>query len=99
MSQHDGVLDNQPGANFRADVNNALAAIFSNHSGATEPTTTYAYQWWADTTTGKLKIRNAANNAWVEVGNLADANLGLALSSAVYTKEETMKLIAFLGGL
>jgi hypothetical protein len=23
--------------------------------------------WWADTTTGILKIRNSANNAWVEL--------------------------------
>jgi hypothetical protein len=37
----------------------------------------YAYQWWPDTTTGLLKLRNAANSAWVTVGTLADANLGL----------------------
>jgi len=37
----------------------------------------YAYQWWADTTTGLLKIRNAANSAWVTIGTLASANLGL----------------------
>jgi len=37
----------------------------------------YAYQWWADTTTGLLKIRNSANSAWVTIGTLASANLGL----------------------
>ena len=37
----------------------------------------YAYQWWADTTTGLLKIRNAANSSWVTIGTLASANLGL----------------------
>jgi hypothetical protein len=42
-----------------------------------QPSTTYAYQWWSDTTTGLLLIRNAANSAWVTVGTLADANLGL----------------------
>jgi len=44
--------------------------IVSNNSGATEPGTMYAYQWWADTTTGLLKIRNAANNAWVTLREL-----------------------------
>jgi hypothetical protein len=77
MAQHDYVIANQSGAAFRADLNNALAAIVSQNSGAAEPSTTYAYQWWADTTTGLLKIRNAANNAWITVGTLADANLGL----------------------
>ena len=77
MAQHDYIIANQSGAAFRADLNNGLAAIVSQNSGATQPSTTYAYQWWADTTTGLLKIRNAANNAWITVGTLADANLGL----------------------
>jgi hypothetical protein len=77
MAQHDYVIENQSGAAFRADLNNGLAAIVSQNSGTSQPSTTYAYQWWADTTTGLLKIRNAANNAWVTVGTLADVNLGL----------------------
>ena len=77
MAQHDYIIANQSGAAFRADLNNGLAAIVSQNSGATQPSTTYAYQWWADTTTGLLKIRNAANSAWITVGTLADANLGL----------------------
>lgn len=81
MSQHDYVLDNDTGANFRADANNALAAIVSNNSGLTEPATMYAYQWWADTTTGLLKIRNAANDAWITLGSLSSANLGALLKT------------------
>ena len=77
MAQHDYIIANQSGAAFRADLNNGLAAIVSQNSGATQPSTTYAYQWWADTTTGLLKIRNAANNAWITVGTLADTNFGL----------------------
>lgn len=77
MAQHDYVLANQSGLGFRSDANNALAAVVSQNSGVAQPSTTYAYQWWADTTTGLLKIRNAANNAWITVGTLADANLGL----------------------
>ena len=78
MAQHDYVIANQSGASFRSDLNNALSAVATNNSGTSEPSTTYAYQWWADTNTGLLKVRNAANSAWVTVGTLATANLGLA---------------------
>lgn len=71
MSQHDYVIDNQAGAAFRADLNNALAAAATVNSGATAPSTTYAYELWADTTTGLLKQRNAANTAWVTLFPLA----------------------------
>lgn len=70
MSQHDYVLDNDIGSNFRVDLNTALGAIATNNSGATEPVTMYAYQWWADTTTGLLKRRNSANTAWVTIMSL-----------------------------
>ena len=81
MAQHDYDIANQSGAAFRQDLNNCLDAIVSQNSGASEPSTTYAYQWWADTTTGLLKLRNSANTAWVTVGTLASANLGLLSSS------------------
>lgn len=77
MSQHDMNLADQAGSAFRADLNNALAALVTNSSGATEPATISAYQFWADTTAGLLKQRNAANSAWITVGTLASANLGL----------------------
>ena len=64
---HDYILSNQSGASFRTDLNNALAAIVSNNSNSSSPSTTYAYQWWADTSAGVLKIRNSANNAWIEL--------------------------------
>ena len=67
MATHDYVIDNSTGANVRADINNALAAIVSNNSSSSEPSTKYAYMWWADTTTGILKIRNSANDGWVEL--------------------------------
>ena len=77
MAQHDYDLANGTGAAFRSDANAALAAILTLNSGASEPTTRQAYMLWADTTAGQLKIRNAANNAWIVVGALASANLGL----------------------
>jgi hypothetical protein len=81
VAQHDYSIANGSGAAVRSDLNNALAAIVSQNSGTTEPSPTYAYMPWADTTTGLYKIRNAANNAWVTVGTLADSNLGLLARS------------------
>jgi len=78
MAQHDYIIDNQSGLAFRQDLNNALAAIVSINSGASEPSTTYAYQLWGDTTTGLLKQRNAANSAWVTIGTLGSTGWGLA---------------------
>ena len=70
MATHDYVIANGTGAAVRSDLNNALAAIVSNNSGSTEPGTTYAYQWWADTNANVLKIRNSANNAWITLREL-----------------------------
>ena len=62
MATHDYIIANASGAAVRSDLNNALAAIVSQNSSSTEPSTTYAYQLWADTANGVLKIRNAANS-------------------------------------
>ena len=70
MATHDYVIANGSGAAVRSDLNNALAAIVSNNSGSTEPATTYAFQWWADTNANVLKIRNSANNAWITLREL-----------------------------
>jgi hypothetical protein len=93
MAQHDYVIANGTGAAVRSDLNGSLAAIVSNNSGATEPTTMYAYQWWADTTTGLLKLRNSANNAWItlfqldgEWSTLAIEN-GTAAAPSFYFKD------------
>ena len=86
MASHDYVIANGTGSAVRSDLNGAFAAIVSNNSGATEPATMYTYQWWADTTTGLLKLRNSANSAWVTIGTLASTNLGLAsLAGATFT--------------
>lgn len=72
MAQHDYVIANQGFPAFRSDLNDALAAIVSNNSGATEPTTMFAHQMWVDTAADPsiLKIRNADNDAWITVGAL-----------------------------
>jgi len=70
MATHDYVIANGTGAAVRSDLNNALAAIVSNNSGSSEPGTTYAFQWWADTNANVLKIRNSSNDGWVTLREL-----------------------------
>ena len=78
MAQADGTIQNDTGANVRSDLNNNFAACFTNNSGASAPSTTYAYMWWADTSNGLLKLRNGGNTDWITVGSLTTANLALA---------------------
>tara|TARA_Y100000592_G_scaffold97695_1_gene168976 strand:- start:1428 stop:3008 length:1581 start_codon:yes stop_codon:yes gene_type:complete len=77
MATHDYVLANQSGSSFRSDLNNALAAIVSQNSSATEPATKYAYQYWVDTsaTPALIKQRNAANNNWVTLAEVGGQTL------------------------
>lgn len=99
MAQHDYVIANQSGASFRSDLNNALSAVATNNSGSSEPSTIYAYQFWADTNTGLLKQRNAANSAWITIGTLASTNLGLAtLASPSFTGTATFAGDVLLSG-
>jgi hypothetical protein len=99
MAQHDYVIANQSGASFRSDLNNALNAVATNNSGTSEPSTTYAYQFWADSNTGLLKQRNAANSAWITIGTLASTNLGLAtLASPSFTGTATFAGDVLLSG-
>ena len=81
MATHDYVIDNSTGANVRADINNVLQAILTNNSSSSAPSTTAAYMFWADTTSGTLKIRNSSDNAWVELLQL-DGTLTLEDGSA-----------------
>ena len=99
MAQHDQVLADQAGAAFRADLNNALAALFSNNSGATEPADTAPYMWWADTTAGWLKQRNAADDAWINKIPLADAMsaVGSSLFSAADAAAARTAIGAIIG--
>jgi len=78
MAQSDQQIQNASGSSVRADLNNNFDALFSNNSGASEPTVTTAFMWFADTSNDALKIRNAADSAFITVGTLSEANLGLA---------------------
>ena len=82
MAQADQQIQNASGSSVRADLNNNFDALFSNNSGSSEPSTTTAFMWFADTTNDALKIRNAADSAFITVGTLSETNLGLALKAS-----------------
>jgi len=94
-SQHDyeiATADANTGVTFRAAVNAALQALASLSSGSSAPPTAYAYQLWADTGNDLLKIRNAANDAWITIGKPSEIYLGLASLSAQNEFTATQKL-------
>ncbi len=101
MAQHDYNLANQSGADFRADLNNALSAIATNNSGSSQPSTTFAYEWWVDTSSDVLKIRNSADNAWITLpisvtaDNTVDINGGTVngISSLSFSSGATVTTI------
>lgn len=73
MPQHDLVLDNGSGAAFRADANNALAALGSSMKGPNAPPAPLAGLMWLDDDTPSaslwtLKIYDGAD--WIEIGRL-----------------------------
>jgi hypothetical protein len=58
-------VENGAGAAVRGDLNTILAALLTFSAGAAEPATPTAFMPWADTLNNRLKIRNAANTAWL----------------------------------
>ena len=74
MSQHDFDILNQLFPATRTDLNAAFVALASNSSGDTEPAIKYANQWWYETDTNTLKIRNGANSNWISICTLDQSN-------------------------
>lgn len=83
MAQHDFNIANQGFPATRSDINNALAALASTSSGTSEPSTTYANQFWYDTTNNLLKFRNEADSAWITLAYLDQATNEWEIRSAV----------------
>jgi len=80
------VIDNGTGAAVRAKLNQITAAINSTNSGSGDPTINTAFQQHIDTSSSLLKIRNAANNAYIVLGDVSQTNFGLAaLAGATFT--------------
>jgi len=91
MSQvTDYTIANDTGANVRSDINAVLGAIQTLNSGSSDPSANVAFQLSVNTTSNLLKIRNAANNGYITIGNVTQANLGLApLAGATFTGKVT----------
>jgi len=83
----DYTIANGTGSAVRTDLNNVFAAIQSLNSGSSDPSgTQVAFQLSVNTTTNLLKLRNASNNGYIEIGNVTQANLGLApVAGATFT--------------
>jgi len=66
-------LENVTFPQARIDLNDNLEALQTLNSGNSEPSTKAAFMQWLDTNTDPavLKIRNAGNTDWVEVGSLS----------------------------
>lgn len=76
MSQNTLVIADGTGLEVLGYINDALNTLVTTNSGSSAPATTYAHMLWADTTNSQLKLRNAANTAWIVLGALS-ANFGL----------------------
>lgn len=60
-----------PGAQLVNEINAALQALGTNFSGATDPAANAGpYMIWADTSTGRKRMRNGAGTAWIDLGPL-----------------------------
>jgi hypothetical protein len=66
-------LENVTFPQARIDINDNLEALQTLNSGNSEPSTKAAFMQWLDTSSDPavLKIRNAGNTSWIEVGSLS----------------------------
>jgi len=98
MPQEDYDIANQLFPSFRSDLNNNLGAIATNNSGATEPTTTFPYMLWADTTSGIMKQRNGANTLWIDLWDLTSGAVDLSSPGSIGdVTPDTVKATTFEG--
>jgi hypothetical protein len=68
MAQSNYNIPNDSAPAVRAQLNSVFQSIASNNSGTSAPATTFAHQWWYDSTANILKQRNAADSAWIDIG-------------------------------
>lgn len=97
MATHDYVIANQGFPAFRADLNDALAAVVSQNSSASAPATTFAHMIWVDTNADPsvVKMRNADNDAWITLFQLDQTNdlASIAVKNVAqsFTAQQTFK--------
>jgi len=86
-NQNDFVIDNGTGLAVRQDIQDALQALAGLSSGSSNPSTTYAFQLFANTSTNKIRLRNAANDDFID---LFTTSGGLAIvADSTFTADVT----------
>jgi hypothetical protein len=85
MAQSDQVVQNATFPSVRADINDNLAALYSQSSGNSAPSVTVAFQPWVDTSSSPpvWKVRNGSNTAWITVGVLDPAGFNAGGITAI----------------
>ena len=85
MAQSDQVVQNATFPTVRADINDNLAALYSQSSGNSAPAVTVAFQPWVDTSSSPpvWKVRNGSNTAWITVGVLDPAGFNAGGVTAI----------------
>lgn len=85
MSQSSTIILDGTGEEVLAAINAAMATVRSHTSGSSAPSDPVAYMFWADTSTGKMKQRNAANTAWIERWDLGEGGLSATVTQEVFS--------------
>ena len=70
-NQNDMVIDNGTGLAVRQDIEDALQALAGNSTGASAPSTNYASQFFANTSTSIMQLNNTSGNAFINLFTLA----------------------------
>ena len=85
MPQSDQTVQNATFPSVRADINDNLAALFSQSSGNSAPSVTVAFQPWVDTSSSPpvWKVRNGSNAEWITVGVLDPAGFNAGGITAI----------------
>jgi hypothetical protein len=85
MAQSDQVVQNATFPTVRADINDNLAALYSQNSGNSAPAVTVAFQPWVDTSSSPpvWKVRNGSNTAWITIGVLDPAGFNAGGVTAI----------------
>jgi hypothetical protein len=85
MAQSDQVVQNTTFPTVRADINDNLAALYSQNSGNSAPAVTVAFQPWVDTSSSPpvWKVRNGSNTAWITIGVLDPAGFNAGGVTAI----------------
>ena len=96
MTQHDYTIANDEMQQVRQDIQSALQALASQNSGSGEPSTTYANMVWYEGDQNTLRMRNEANNGWLDLAYVDQAD-GIALFAGAHAVDATGRQVGTVG--